>query len=157
MKISLIVVGKTTEKYIEEAINEYVKRIGFFNAFNMMVIPDLKNAKSLSKEMIKQKEGESILSQIVDYDDVVLLDEKGKEFTSLEFASYIEKKMVNGVRKVAFVIGGPYGFSDDVYNAAKGKISLSKMTFSHQIIRPLFLEQLYRAYTIINNTPYHHE
>lgn len=157
MKISLIVVGKTTEKYIEEAINEYVKRIGFFNAFNMMVIPDLKNAKSLSKEMIKQKEGENILSQIVDYDDVVLLDEKGKEFTSLEFASYIEKKMVSGVRKVAFVIGGPYGFSDDVYNAAKGKISLSKMTFSHQIIRPLFLEQLYRAYTIINNTPYHHE
>ena len=157
MKISLIVVGKTTEKYIEEAINEYVKRIGFFNAFNMMIIPDLKNAKSLSKEMIKQKEGESILSQIVDYDDVVLLDEKGKEFTSLEFASYIEKKMVNGVRKVSFVIGGPYGFSDDVYNAAKGKISLSKMTFSHQIIRPLFLEQLYRAYTIINNTPYHHE
>lgn len=157
MKFILLVVGKTVEKHYITAINDYVERAKHYTSFDMEVIPELKNTKSLSMEQQKEKEGELILKAIQPGDVVVLLDEHGKEFRSIEFADWIEKKMHTVNKRLVFIIGGPYGFAPSVYAAAQEKISLSKMTFSHQMIRLIFVEQLYRAMTILNNGPYHHE
>lgn len=157
MKFTLLVVGRTVEKHYITAINDYVKRTKHYVSFDMEVIPELKNTKSLSMEQQKEKEGEAILKALQPGDVVVLLDEHGKEFRSIEFANWIERKMHTVNKRLVFIIGGPYGFSPSVYQAAQEKISLSKMTFSHQMIRLIFVEQLYRAMTILNNGPYHHE
>lgn len=157
MKITLLVVGRTVEKHYITAIDDYVTRTKHFTQFDMEVIPELKNTKSLSMEQQKEKEGELILKALQPGDVVVLLDEHGKEFRSIEFADWIERKMHTVNKRLVFIIGGPYGFAPKVYAAAQDKISLSKMTFSHQMIRLIFVEQLYRAFTILNNNPYHHE
>ena len=156
MKITLLVVGKTTDTHIELLIQEYQKRLAHYIPFNIQVIPELKNTKALTSEQQKQTEGELILRTINSSTDLVLLDEHGKEFRSIEFADYVQKRMSSG-RDVVFVVGGPYGFSEAVYQRANGKISLSKMTFSHQMVRLFFVEQLYRAMTILRGEPYHHE
>lgn len=156
MKITLLVVGKTTDTHIELLIQEYQKRLAHYIPFNIQVIPELKNTKALTPEQQKQTEGELILRTINSSTDLVLLDEHGKEFRSIEFADYLQKKMSSG-RDVVFVVGGPYGFSQAVYERANGKISLSKMTFSHQMVRLFFVEQIYRAMTILRGEPYHHE
>ncbi|MFZ4455500.1 MAG: 23S rRNA (pseudouridine(1915)-N(3))-methyltransferase RlmH [Bacteroidales bacterium] len=157
MKISLLVVGKTTERYFNEAIDEYKNRLKHYIPFEMEVIPELKNTKNLSESQQKEREGELILKNVQAGDYLVLLDERGKEFSSIKFAEYIEKKTHTVSRRLIFVVGGPYGFSEKVYEAAQEKISVSKMTFSHQMIRMIFVEQIYRAMTILNNEPYHHE
>ena len=156
MKITLLVVGKTTDTQIELLIQEYQKRLAHYIPFNIQVIPELKNTKALTPEQQKQTEGELILRTINSSTDLVLLDEHGKEFRSIEFADYVQKRMSSG-RDVVFVVGGPYGFSEAVNQRANGKISLSKMTFSHQMVRLFFVEQLYRAMTILRGEPYHHE
>lgn len=156
MKITLLVVGKTTDSHIEALINDYQKRLVHYVPFALQVIPELKNTKALTAEQQKQAEGELILRQITSATDLVLLDEHGKEYRSIEYADYVQKKMSSG-RDIVFVVGGPYGFSDAVYARANGKISLSKMTFSHQMVRLFFVEQLYRAMTILRGEPYHHE
>jgi 23S rRNA (pseudouridine1915-N3)-methyltransferase len=142
---------------MKEGIDEYVKRISFYLPFDLKVIPDLKNRSTLSPDQQKDKEGQLILNQIVPGDSVVLLDEHGPELSSVEFSKWIEKKMVSGIRQLVFIIGGPYGFSKTVYQRSDGMISLSKMTFSHQMVRMIFAEQVYRAMTILKNEPYHHE
>lgn len=157
MKFVLLVVGKTVEKHYITAIADYVERVKHYASFDMEVIPELKNTKSLSMDQQKEKEGEAILKTLQPGDVVVLFDEHGKEFRSIEFANWIERKMHTVNKRLVFIIGGPYGFSPSVYQAAQEKISLSKMTFSHQMIRLIFVEQLYRAMTILNNGPYHHE
>ena len=157
MKTILLVVGKTVEPHFITAINDYIERTKHFISFEMEVIPDLKNTKKLSKEQQKEKEGELIRKSFQSGDVFVLLDENGKEHRSVEFASWLEKKMGNVNKRLVFVVGGPYGFSDKVYEAAHEKMSLSRMTFSHQMIRLIFVEQLYRAMTILNGGPYHHE
>lgn len=157
MKFALLVVGRTVEKHYITAINDYVERIKHYTPFDMEVIPELKNTKSLSMEQQKEKEGELILKALQPGDVVVLLDEHGKKFRSIEFAEWAEKKMHTVNKRLVFIIGGPYGFSKDVYAAAQEKISLSKMTFSHQMIRLIFVEQLYRAMNILAGGPYHHE
>lgn len=157
MKIVLLVVGKTTESYFVQGIEEYSKRLAHYVPFELTVIPELRNTKSLSTDQQKEREADLILKALQPGDYLVLLDEHGREFTSLQFASYLEKKMANIAKRLVFVVGGPYGFSDRVYQAAQEKISLSKMTYSHQMIRLIFTEQLYRAMTILNNEPYHHE
>lgn len=157
MKIDFLVVGKTVQSGFSEGITEYCNRIKRYIPFEMEVIPELKNAKSLSIEQQKEREGELILKALRDGDVLVLLDEHGKEFSSMQFADYLDKKMHTVPRRLVFVVGGPYGFSQRVYEVAHEKISLSKMTFSHQMIRLLFTEQLYRAFTILNHEPYHHE
>lgn len=157
MKVVLLVIGKTDACYFIDAIAEYQKRLVHYIPFEMEVISDLKNTKNLTLEQQKVKEGELILKSLQAGDYLVLLDEKGKEYTSLKFADYIEKKTHTVPKRLVFVIGGPYGFSDDVYNKANEKLTLSKMTFSHQMMRLIFVEQLYRAMTILNNEPYHHE
>ena len=157
MKFALLVVGRTVEKHYITAINDYVERIKHYTPFDMEVIPELKNTKSLSMEQQKEKEGELILKALQPGDVVVLLDEHGKEFRSIEFAEWAEKKMHTVNKRLVFIIGGPNGFSKDVYAAAQEKISLSKMTFSHQMIRLIFVEQLYRAMNILAGGPYHHE
>ncbi len=157
MKFALLVVGRTVEKHYITAINDYVERIKHYTPFDMEVIPELKNTKNLSMEQQKEKEGELILKALQPGDVVVLLDEHGKEFRSIEFAEWAEKKMHTVNKRLVFIIGGPYGFSKDVYAAAQEKISLSKMTFSHQMIRLIFVEQLYRAMNILAGGPYHHE
>lgn len=156
MNIKLIVIGKTDSKELDILINVYLNRLKHYINFEFIVIPDLKNTKSLSEKIQKEKEGELILSQISTFDYLVLLDEKGKKFGSIPFADFIQKKMNTGIKSLAFVIGGPYGFSEKVYEMAKEKISISDMTFSHQMIRLLFTEQVYRAFTILKNEPYHH-
>ena len=156
MKTELILVGKTINKHFVAGINDYAERIGHYMPFDIVTIPELKNTKSLSEELQKGREGELILKQIQPSDTVVLLDEHGKEFRSVEYASWIEKKQQT-CRRLVFVIGGPYGFSPAVYQRADEKISLSKMTFSHQMVRLIFTEQLYRACTIIKGEPYHHK
>jgi 23S rRNA (pseudouridine1915-N3)-methyltransferase len=156
MKITLLVVGKTTDTHIELLIQEYQKRLTHYIPFALQIIPELKNTKSITPEQQKQAEGELILRAITPNTDLVLLDEHGKEFRSVEFADYVQKRMSSG-RDVVFVVGGPYGFSEGVYQRANGKISLSKMTFSHQMVRLFFVEQLYRAMTILRGEPYHHE
>lgn len=157
MKIHLLVVGKTTATYISDAVDEYYRRLRHYITFDIEVIPELKNAKNLSFEQQKEKEADMILKCLLPGDYMVLLDERGKEFSSLKFSEYIEHKMHTVPKRLIFIIGGPYGFSQRIYTAAQEKISLSKMTFSHQMIRMIFIEQLYRAMTILNNEPYHHE
>lgn len=157
MKVALVLVGKTVNKHFVELIDEYAGRVKHYIGFDIITIPELKNTKSLSADQQKQQEGELILKQLQGGDHVVLLDEHGKEFRSVEFSSYMEQKMQTVNKRLVFVIGGPYGFSPDVYAKANEKISLSKMTFSHQMVRIIFVEQLYRAMTIIRGEPYHHE
>lgn len=156
MRITLLVVGKTTDVHIETLIQEYLKRLTHYIPFALQIIPELKNTKALTPEQQKQAEGELILRAITTATDLILLDEHGKEFRSIEFSDYLQKKMSAG-RDVVFVVGGPYGFSDAVYQRSNGKISLSKMTFSHQMVRLFFVEQVYRSMTILRGEPYHHE
>ena len=157
MNIELIVVGKTDMKEVAALVDMYTKRINFYNKFNITYLPDIRNSKNLSESQQKPAEGEAILRLIDDSDRVVLLDEKGSEFRSVEYAEWLQKRMNSGIRRLVFVIGGPYGFSPEVYSRSNEKISLSKMTFSHQIIRAIFTEHLYRAFSILHNSPYHHE
>ncbi len=157
MKIKLITISKTNKKFLIEGENEYQKRLKRYVKLERIEIPDIKNAKALSKSEIKLKEGEIILSKIDSADLVILLDDKGKEFTSMKFAKWIQNKRNLSIKNAVFVVGGAYGFSDAVYQRANEKMSLSKLTFSHQMVRMIFLEQLYRAFTILNNEPYHHE
>lgn len=157
MKVILLMVGKTTDRYFTEAFQEYQNRLLHYLSFETIVIPELKNTKNLTEDQQKEKEGELILKNIQPGDYAILLDEHGKEFTSLQFASWIEKKMHAVSRRIIFIIGGPYGFSTQVQKKGQEKISLSRMTFSHQMIRVIFIEQLYRAMTILNHEPYHHE
>ena len=157
MKTTLLVVGRTVEQHYITAINDYVERTKHFISFDMEVIPELKNTKSLSVEQQKEKEGELICKALQPGDVVVLLDEHGKEMRSIDFAQWMGKKLVNVNKRLVFIIGGPYGFSQKVYDTASEKISMSKMTFSHQMIRLIFVEQMYRAMTIPKGGPYHHE
>lgn len=157
MKVTLIVVGKTLEQYFVKAIQEYTDRVNHYIGFNIEVIPELRNTKSLSTDQQKEKEADLILKALQPGDVVVLLDEHGKEYRSIEFAQWMERKMHTVNKRLVFVVGGPYGFSPRVYEAAHEKLSLSKMTFSHQMIRLIFVEQIYRAMSILNNSPYHHE
>ncbi|MFA9371636.1 MAG: 23S rRNA (pseudouridine(1915)-N(3))-methyltransferase RlmH [Labilibaculum antarcticum] len=156
MKIVLLVIGKTDKDFVRNGIVEYQKRLVHYLPFEINIIPDIKNTKNLSENQQKQKEGDLILEKIKAGDTLILLDEGGKEFSSVGFSQFIEQKMIGGTKNLVFVIGGPYGFSDEVYQKAQGKVSLSKMTFSHQMIRMIFTEQLYRAMTIIKGEPYHH-
>ena len=156
MKITLLVVGKATDAHIQALLQDYQKRLGHYVPFTLTVIPELKNTKSLTSEQQKQAEGELILRNITASTDMILLDERGKDYRSIEFAEYLQKKMSSG-RDLVFVVGGPYGFSDAVYQRANGQLSLSKMTFSHQMVRLFFVEQMYRAMTILRGEPYHHE
>ncbi|MBR3884062.1 MAG: 23S rRNA (pseudouridine(1915)-N(3))-methyltransferase RlmH [Bacteroidaceae bacterium] len=157
MKITLLVVGRTIDKNIISGIEEYKQRVQHFIPFDIEVIPELKNARKMSEAQQKEQEAEFILKSINSGDHIVLLDEGGKEFRSTEFAAWVEHKQNISVKRLLFIVGGPYGFSQKIYSVANEKISLSRMTFSHQMIRLLFVEQLYRAYTIINHMPYHHE
>lgn len=157
MNLELIVVGKTDSREVDALVAMYSKRLSHYIRFGVTYLPDLRNTKSLSEAQQKSGEGEMILSSLQPSDFVVLLDEGGKEFRSIEFADWIEKKMASGLKRLVFVIGGPYGFSEAVYGRADTKLSLSRMTFSHQIVRAIFTEQLYRAFTILRNEPYHHE
>jgi 23S rRNA (pseudouridine1915-N3)-methyltransferase len=157
MKIVLTVVGKTTDKHFVASIQEYVQRISHYIPFSIEVIPELKGTKNLSEKEQKEREGELILKSFLPGDYIVLLDEHGNERRSIEFAQWMQKKMSAGPKRLIFVVGGPYGFSEAVYAAAQEKVSLSQMTLSHQMIRLLFVEQIYRAMTILNGEPYHHE
>ena len=157
MKISLITVGKTDVKWVREGLDLYVSRLSHYVPFTLDEIPELKNAASLSRSQVKEKEGELVLRRIKDADEVILLDERGREMRSVELAAFLEEKISRGGRDLVFVIGGAYGFSDRVYGRADAKLSLSLMTFSHQMVRTIFAEQLYRAFTIIKGEPYHHE
>ena len=157
MKITLLVIGKTDAGYFIDAVNEYQKRLEHYIPFDIQVIPDIKNTKNLTADQQKDKEGDLILKNLQAGDYLVLLDDKGKEYTSLQFASYIEKKTHTVNKRLVFLIGGPYGFSQTIYNKANEKLTLSRMTFSHQMVRLIFVEQLYRAMTILNNEPYHQE
>jgi 23S rRNA (pseudouridine1915-N3)-methyltransferase len=157
MQIKLIAIGKTDQKELQDLVQEYIKRLSFYVKFELEVIPDLKNAKSLSEMQQKEKEGELILSKISSTDHLILLDENGKSFSSVGFSEFLQKKMNAGIKTLVFVIGGPYGFSETIYAKAQGKISLSAMTFSHQMVRLFFIEQVYRGFTILKNEPYHHQ
>lgn len=157
MKILLLTIGNTDKRYMKEGIEDYVKRLSFYIPFEIRMIPDIKNRSVLSIDVQKEKEGQLIANQVNAGDFVILLDERGTEFSSTEFSGWIEKKMIAGTRQIVFVIGGPYGFSKAVSERADLKISLSRMTFSHQMVRMIFVEQLYRAMTILRNEPYHHE
>ena len=155
--IKLLTIGKTDSSELQNLINVYEQRLGHYIKFNLEVIPDLKKTKNLSVDQQKSKEGELILKSLSNTDVLILLDENGKHYSSLEFSNYLQKKMNSGLKQLVFLIGGPYGFSDDIYKKASGKISLSKMTFSHQMVRLFMVEQLYRAFTILRNEPYHHQ
>jgi len=156
MKIKLLAIGKTDDKNLQVLISTYEKRLKHYIKFEIEIIPDIKNAKNLSQKEQKEKEGELILKKISPFDQLILLDENGKEFSSMDFSKFLQKRMNSGIKKMVLVIGGPYGFSEKVYQKAAGKISLSKMTFSHQMIRLFVVEQIYRAFTILKNEPYHH-
>lgn len=156
MTIKLLAIGKTDNKELVSLIEDYKKRLGFYIKFTLEIIPDIKKVKNLSQAQQKEKEGELILNKINATDVLILLDEKGKELNSISFSNYLQKHMNSGIKQLVFVIGGPYGFSQEVLKKANGKISLSKMTFSHQMIRLFFVEQLYRGFTILRNEPYHH-
>ena len=156
MNIRLIAVGRTDSTLLQQLISDYEKRLTFYVNFELQTIPDVKNNKALSEEQQKIKEGEFILKSINNSHILILLDERGKEYSSVAFSEFLQKKMNSGIKQLVFVIGGPYGFSDEVYLRANGKISLSKLTFSHQMVRLFFVEQLYRAFTILKNEPYHH-
>lgn len=157
MKTVFLVVGRTTDPRLDAMISDYVNRAKHYTPFEMQVVPELKNTKALSPEQQKEREGEAILKQIQPGDRVVLLDEGGREFRSIDFAAYLSQAQMGGQRRLVFVVGGPYGFSSQVYAAAREKVSLSRMTFSHQMVRLLFVEQFYRAMTILRGEPYHHE
>ncbi len=157
MKIILAVVGKTSTGYLKQGIDEYTSRLTHYIPFEIHYLNDAKNTRNLTESQQKAAEGRSILDFIDKSDYVALLDERGKEFTSVKFSNYIEKRSLSGLKRLVFIVGGPYGFSDEVYQRANEKISLSQMTFSHEMIRLIFTEQLYRAMTIINHEPYHHE
>ncbi|MFK8274301.1 23S rRNA (pseudouridine(1915)-N(3))-methyltransferase RlmH [Capnocytophaga cynodegmi] len=156
MNIKLIAIGKTDNSALQQLIADYEKRLSHYVNFQMQIIPDVKNSKSLSEEQQKAKEGELILKNIENSHHLILLDERGKEYTSVGFSEFLQKQMNTGTKQLVFVIGGPYGFSEEVYQRANGKLSLSKLTFSHQMIRLFFVEQIYRAFTILKNEPYHH-
>lgn len=156
LKITLIAVGKTEDKYLIEGIEKYLNRLKHYINFNILVIPELKNTKNLTEAQQKNKEAELIQKQINPTDVVVLLDEKGKKHTSVSFSSYINKQMIGSVQNLVFIIGGPYGFDEAIYKRSNNSLSLSDMTFSHQMVRLFFVEQLYRAFTILKNEPYHH-
>lgn len=157
MNIKLLAIGKTDNKALQTLINDYTKRLSFYVRFEMVELPDIKNVKSLSEAQQKEREGELILAKLTPTDQLVLLDENGKNFSSVGFSKELQKKMNSGVKTLVFVIGGPYGFSDAVYAKAQGKVSLSAMTFSHQMVRLFFIEQVYRAFTILKGEPYHHQ
>lgn len=157
MNIKLIAIGKTDNKSLQSLIDDYTKRLSFYIKFELEIIPDIKNVKNLSEAQQKDKEGELILSKLSATDQLVLLDENGTTFSSIEFSDYLQKKMNAGIKTVVFAIGGPYGFSEEIYKKAQGKISLSAMTFSHQMVRLFVIEQLYRGFTILKNEPYHHQ
>jgi len=156
MTIKLLGIGKTDDPALQNLTEVYINRLQFYNKFEFELIPDIKKAKNLNENQQKQKEGELLLNKLIASDFVVLLDEGGKQFTSEAFSEYIQKRLNSGLKQLVFVIGGPYGFSEAVYNRADSTISLSKMTFSHQMVRLFFTEQLYRAFTILRNEPYHH-
>lgn len=157
MRITLLTIGKTDEKFMKEGIDKYLKRLKHYISFSVVELPELKNTKSLSEEQQKSKEAEMVFKQISATDHLVLLDEHGDTLSSVEFSEFINKRALRSVQHVVFVIGGPYGFDASVYNRANGKIALSEMTFSHQMVRLFFVEQLYRALTIIKGEPYHHK
>lgn len=157
MHIKLIAIGKTDNKALQTLIDDYTKRLSFYIKFELEIIPDIKNVKNLSEIQQKEKEGDLILSKISQTDQLILLDENGTTFSSLGFSDYLQKKMNAGIKTLVFVIGGPYGFSEEIYNKAKGKISFSQMTFSHQMVRLFVIEQIYRGFTILKNEPYHHQ
>jgi 23S rRNA (pseudouridine1915-N3)-methyltransferase len=157
MNIRLLAIGKTDNKYLQSLIDDYAKRLSFYVKFDLEIIPDIKNVKNLSEAQQKEKEGELILAKIGPTDQLILLDENGKTFSSVGFSDYLQKKMNAGIKTLVFVIGGPYGFSETVYQKAQGKVSLSEMTFSHQMVRLFVIEQLYRGFTILRNEPYHHQ
>ncbi|MCF6212887.1 MAG: 23S rRNA (pseudouridine(1915)-N(3))-methyltransferase RlmH [Flavobacteriaceae bacterium] len=156
MKIKLLAVGKTDNKQLEQLIAGYQKRLKFYIGFEFVIIPDIKNAKNLSEAQQKITEGQHILKQLKPADQLILFDEKGKSLSSVGLSQFLQKKMLSGCKQVVFVIGGPYGFSEAIYKRAVGKLALSAMTFSHQMVRLFAVEQLYRAFTIIKNEPYHH-
>ena len=157
MNIELIVVGKTDSREVEALVEMYAKRVNHYCRFSITTLADVRNTRNMTPARQKQMEGEAILRLIGDGDCLALMDERGAQYTSVEYAQWLQKRMLSGVKRLVLVIGGPYGFSDEVYARANEKISLSKMTFSHQIVRAIFAEQLYRAFTILNNEPYHHE
>lgn len=156
MTIKLLAIGKTDQKDLQALIDIYQNRLGHYINFDFEIIPDIKNVKNLSEAQQKQKEGELILNKLKPSDVLILLDENGKQYDSVAFSQYLQKHMNSGIKQLVFVIGGPYGFSPEVYQKANGKLSLSKMTFSHQMIRLFMIEQLYRGFTILRNEPYHH-
>ncbi len=157
MNIRLLTIGKTDNKALQTLIDDYTKRLSFYVKFDLEIIPDIKNVKNLSEAQQKEKEGELILSKITPTDHLILLDENGKTFSSIGFSDFLQKKMNAGTKTLVFVIGGPYGFSETVYQKAQGKVSLSEMTFSHQMVRLFVIEQIYRGFTILRNEPYHHQ
>ncbi|MBP9849147.1 MAG: 23S rRNA (pseudouridine(1915)-N(3))-methyltransferase RlmH [Flavobacterium sp.] len=157
MNIRLLTIGKTDNKSLQTLIDDYTKRLSFYVKFDLEIIPDIKNVKNLSEAQQKEKEGELILSKITTTDHLILLDENGKTFSSVGFSDFLQKKMNAGTKTLVFVIGGPYGFSETVYQKAQGKVSLSEMTFSHQMVRLFVIEQIYRGFTILRNEPYHHQ
>lgn len=157
MKIKLLAVGKTDDKNLIQLINTYQKRLQHYIKFDFEIIADIKNVKNLSELQQKEKEGELILSKITSNDHLILLDENGKTFNSIAFSDFLQKKMNAGIKTLVFVIGGPYGFSETVYKQSVGKVSLSEMTFSHQMVRLFIIEQIYRGFTILRNEPYHHQ
>ena len=157
MNIKLVAIGKTDNKSLNSLIEDYTKRLGFYIRFEIEIIPDIKNVKHLSETQQKEKEGALILAKTQNSDVLILLDENGKQLDSIAFSGYLQKHMNSGIKTLIFVIGGPYGFSDAMYKRANGKLGLSKMTFSHQMVRLFFIEQLYRGFTILSNEPYHHK
>ncbi len=157
MKIVLVVVGKTSTPYISSAVEEYAKRVNRYVPFEIVTVPDLKTSKALSEDSQKQREGSAILAALQPGDHVVLLDERGREMTSREFSAEIDRRMIQGLKRLVYVVGGPYGFAKEVYDRADGKLSLSRMTFTHEMIRLFFTEQIYRAMTIMRGEPYHHD
>jgi len=157
MKITFLTVGKTEDAYLKDGIDKYVKRLKHYTKLVIIEIDELKNTKALTQDQQKAKEAELILKKITPLDHVILLDEKGMEFSSSQFAAYLSKKAISSVTSLVFIVGGPYGFDQSVYARANDKLSLSSMTFSHQMVRLFFVEQLYRAFTIIKGEPYHHE
>ena len=157
MTIKLLAIGKTDNKQLQQLISEYENRLKHYVKFELEVIADIKNVKNLSERQQKEKEGEQLLKKLSNTDVLILLDESGKQHSSIDFANYLQKKMNSGIKQLVFAIGGPYGFSDAVYTKSQGKISLSKMTFSHQMVRLFIVEQIYRACTILKNEPYHHQ
>lgn len=156
MTIKLLAIGKTDNKQLQILIDEYIKRLGHYIKFELEIIPDLKKVKHLTEKQQKQKEGELILSKLQPTDVLIVLDENGKQHDSVGFSNFLQKHMNSGIKQLVLVIGGPYGFSEAIYSKAQSKLSLSKMTFSHQMVRLFVVEQLYRAFTILKNEPYHH-